>query len=1393
MLQQYQPTSVRVTTARPQDLILQAGNVRIAPNPNMVTGVRAPAPGFDWRHPLAQVYDPSNVNSSSIKQLTQSIASGTAALGKGAVQFIPQTAENYANTFANLGNRLAGRPNATIQQNMGTDRFTKGVLKFSGATGQNKQLVGDVAQVGLAAIAPGVDKAIGGAAARFVPGVGKVVPRIVSNAAVGAGFNAASAAGNGATAKQTLEAAGIGGLVGGGLTGISAGVSKGIQKFQGSGAGVVDLLKKESNPEVVKATLRAIVGDHPNLDKVAQSIAKSQDVRFIEKALGDLPVEAGLATLTSAGISDAVAREKYRNSPLTGEVGSPPKPLPEPPPDIRQFNPASAESKLAPEARNVPTSEPTIAPKASAVEPTVTVPDPKTGTPTPVTQTDLVAQLTELFKVPEAQRTPVQTKQIQQAEQGIQKLQKMEQTTKKTVDNVTPTAEVAPTPTQEIQQATQGTDASTGAASAPGNPSVAADISQAELTKLPTALPKETSALQRTFLSVRGELSKMGQAGQEIANKLQAARDTSETGQAWFIKQIPSVLNLKGKNFEDFVNTLDALSRGESPSMSPEIAQAVNEWSQAIPQLRNVAVSVGQDVGDLGPYYFPRNYTELLKDQAGLNRTANQLVQSGQAANIGEALQQLRFMKRQYSTKFGHFENSRQFDLPGYDKSRNALISYIDGAFNKIGQTEQFGPKGEGASQLIGQLASEGHDAERATRLMKIASGTEEYNQPGVAKASNAVRAFNRVTKLGLSAILNLGQLTNTAAKGGFLRTARNSVRYLSKADKDFVDATGVNADSVLSNLREQTGISGKVTGKLTAPGFNTVERLNRGTSAVVGRDIATMLHDRAIAGDVKAEQALRELGVQGDLGQVLTPQQEIQAARKFVEQTQFKVDPQDLPAWTNSPLGKMAAQFRTFSYKQQKFMWDEVIKQAAKGNVLPLARFIVIGSAVGFGTSTVRGFLRGQSPTQVKGNQDNPTTSAIGRFIDSLNNVGAFGMGSSVLFPVQNAKSARFPQYVASSTLGPSAGLAVQTTTNIGQAAAKKPSALERQALGSVPVAGPFLSNKLMPYKPPKSSTPSTATDNSAQIKAAFQNAKVTYKGKQVNFVDLTDAQKKEAAQTDSKARQYYTDYKAAKTAFSAPPLLSPGISPQSAKILNETARLTSSGRAKWEEQPGNLYAEKVAQFENDSLGGKLTPTKLADHNKALIKYKIAADSGLKGSQMKDYFAAPQGKYALAQQTHDWRVAHDSTYSKPEQYTAAKALPKLKLYADYNKDTVDIYSMSKANIKDFIEKNGVTQEQWQQLVDLDKKYVAQGFGKYSKLFDYYGSGSSSRSSGRRLGSSGGSGSKATPNMHLSAELSPLNLDKQSIPSLKFGKRRNPKLKITLPQKPKVKRVILKT
>lgn len=142
----------------------------------------------------------------------------------GIVKAVPQFVSNFNNTFANLGNRAAGRPNQTIQQNEGGSPILDNFLKMDEATGKNAQLAGDVAQIGTAIAAPGIDALASKVGSKVISDTApallkKFVPKIAGGAANGAAFNAENTAGNGGTTDQILKSAGAGLVVGGVLGG----------------------------------------------------------------------------------------------------------------------------------------------------------------------------------------------------------------------------------------------------------------------------------------------------------------------------------------------------------------------------------------------------------------------------------------------------------------------------------------------------------------------------------------------------------------------------------------------------------------------------------------------------------------------------------------------------------------------------------------------------------------------------------------------------------------------------------------------------------------------------------------------------------------------------------------------------------------------------------------------------------------------------------------------------------------------------------------------------------------------------------------------------------------------------------------------------------------------
>lgn len=601
---------------------------------------------------------------------------------------------------------------------------------------------------------------------------------------------------------------------------------------------------------------------------------------------------------------------------------------------------------------------------------------------------------------------------------------------------------------------------------------------------LPTAHTKEANALQKAYLSSTGLIAKQGKAGQQLAKAIGKSRDTAEIYQADIMRRVPAVTSLGKKDFGNFVDAVE----GKGTAQSSKIAQAVKEWKSVTPEIRQRATSAGIDVGNLGETYFPHyhDYNKLFKDKNAYNDALNHLVQSGQAKDPQEAIKQLSFARGiSRSRTINNLDKSRIIDLPGYDKSKNALLNYISGAAHSIGQAEHLGPKDEKGLALIEQIARENGDAQTAKKAYDIAVGAKTY-EGASSKVSKALRGYMGLTKLGKGAITNATQNVNTAIVSGHLRTIGSAIQGLaSKEARDFVKKTGVVGDSVIRDLSQGAGFDNKWIRSIGAPGFGTVEKSNRSIAALAGRNWANSL---AKKGSPRTVGILRnKLGVEGDIGKQLTESQQIQAARKLVELTQFKVDPQDLPMWTSSPSGKLVSQFRTFSYKQTGFVTNEILKPLAKGNVKPLARLLA-ALPVGYGTYSLKNKLSNRQ------NEQNPTR----RTLAIWQAVGGGGLPvdipSNLVPPNKKYQpSGVYSSRVASALGGPTVGTAFNMVDALGKAATGDRRGAERLGVQQIPVVGTTLANTLTPTKPVTSAAKMTAVSqvNQALRQGDMEKAK--------------------------------------------------------------------------------------------------------------------------------------------------------------------------------------------------------------------------------------------------------------------------------------------------------------
>lgn len=864
--------------------------------------------------------------------------------------------------------------------------------------------------------------------------------------------------------------------------------------------------------------------------------------------------------------------------------------------------------------------------------------------------------------------------------------------------------------------------------------------------KLPEYGTKKVSGADKMFRSTRSIIERSGEHGKSLAGDLQGARDTQEIMIAKIQKQLPTVRSLKGKDFENFVEA----TQGNTTPANPKIAKAVQEWQATHPQIRERAVNpngAALDVGDLGPTYYPHfiDYDKVFKDKNMYNASINHLVETGQATDAADAIAKLNHAKDvSRNRSFGNLEASREIDLPFYDKTPNSLVSYIGSSSKRIAQAETFGAKDEKALAKIAEAGKQGYDTEAMKNAYNVASGAKIYDSTAQ-NVSNKLRSYQSTTRLGLGALTNVSQNVNTGIVTGHLRTLTAMTKQLSPKTRNFVADTGVIADSVLNDLKTQSGFVGKTLGHITAPGFGKVESFNRAVSATAGRDYALRLAQK---GD---EKTLRRLGVTGEIqGKTLTEAQQIQAARKVVEKTQFKVDPQDLPGWVDSPGGKLVSQFRTFSYAQGKFVSNEVLKPLAKGNVLPAARLLA---------ALPLGYELYETKRKINGRPEE--TSATKRGLATFQNVGGAGLAFDIYQGLNPPNSKYTPTdrrvSMALGTLGgPTLGLAGQVAGAVSDLVQRKnvPSdtaklggkvtignngktytdatQAARLGLSQIPIVGGPIKNRVLPYKK-QSDAENGFADSKKSTPSPFE-ALGQVLGKLTGQKDTSAAT---ASASDAIAKVKAED-KANQAKYKA----------TLSKSDYELSTLNKQDRQKLVDQ-GVVTQDKLKGLDNYTKNQKQSLGLSSPTNKGIdVNKTIDAHSQKVLNEYNNLDSATIKSKSIKEPTYDYKVAvakyandkANNSLSTAQDLRAKDNIDKLNVGQNYAKEVRDIYGLPKSDILEAIN-NDKTGKLADQLTSYDKDLNAK-LG--DKLKFKYGFGSSNGKRGKGNYTAGGRAKKGS-------------------------------------------------
>lgn len=652
--------------------------------------------------------------------------------------------------------------------------------------------------------------------------------------------------------------------------------------------------------------------------------------------------------------------------------------------------------------------------------------------------------------------------------------------------------------------------------------------------------------LQTAIVPGKVTLAKQGEAGSKLTGLLENFKNKRGQLAGKFKVPIDEVLRpnaaaevksllSRAKNFitgqKDQVaqDAVDFL-RGEKKVVSQESKDLATVFKTVLADVYKEAVSAGVDVTGHLKKYFPKIY-----DWNKLNKPDNRLkalqhmVDTGQAKSLTEAEGVFdNFIANKGLQKSGSLEHHRVLDLPKeYEVDPlKAMDQYIEDNSRRISEVKYFGANGEKANALIDEIAAVGKDRQFAKEVFELVTGLKHYDN----KAVDAAVKLSYLTKLSLSFITNATQPGNTMVKAGIVRTLSDIFEVIGSPYKSGRKAmlTGAVEDAITKGQAEGVNMDSLM--KTVMGIFQMVERKNRTIASLAGEKFSQDISQELInykSGNF-IEEGLKKL-VGRDAGYYtrqleslglnpvkiveqggLSPDDILHGGKGMSDTTQFVVDAMELPPGWKTNIGRALTNLKSFSYKQTIFVYNEVIKEAAHGNVMPLIRLAIVSAPLYYGSKWAkRQLMGGDAPAEEKPDWKKPGTylnaMAQGTLPYEYYKSGQYvakqlAMDNDVITPVQKGT------IVASNILGPAAGepatllnklLDIErvTTQNekygIEKAKADPYLALKKYLVEKIPFGGKNISNTFFPWPKSEPKTP----EEKAQAQAYYDSIETVEK----------------------------------------------------------------------------------------------------------------------------------------------------------------------------------------------------------------------------------------------------------------------------------------------------------
>jgi len=586
----------------------------------------------------------------------------------------------------------------------------------------------------------------------------------------------------------------------------------------------------------------------------------------------------------------------------------------------------------------------------------------------------------------------------------------------------------------------------------------------------------------RALRAKRQYLNALGPQGEEIAKRIDLVDYNTHVNFTKDLNYIyDSISGLNKKEKASFMRVVE----GKVPAISDAQANAAQKWSILAKKTYNKAQLAGLDVGEIKKYYphmLNDEYAKIVKDEAKQKEVVERLMNSGMSESAANRLWGEIHMSVTVPKKYGSLEKQRLYsDLPDFmleTDPTKVIPKYLFGANERISRAEMFGPKNELINNTIARAAIDGRDAMAIKEVFDSVYKPKTKKGAEKSKLTSAMTGFQTVTKMPLSAITNLSEITLPSLRHGIINAFSGSIKALTKSGKRQAMKYGDISQVLDRAVRDQAG-SGEVVSKyLKAVQFTSSQNWANTTKVLSAVSKAEQLAKalRKNPDNLLARRLMDKFGVDPDfvIKNGLTESAKRQIGIRSLEDL-MPIRKLDLPLYWSGDLGRLITQFKSYSFKLGDILINEVLAEAKRGNYKPLANYVLVGALSGEVTTDIKDIIKGKGVRELpKG-----VLEGFSRIGENLLAVGGLGLLTDA---VQSIKYGKWSGgYLLSMLGGPTAGdmekalsyVVEDVVPEIGDhfkrgerfEGEKILEPIGQQVLKIIPVAGPRLQKEFFPY----------------------------------------------------------------------------------------------------------------------------------------------------------------------------------------------------------------------------------------------------------------------------------------------------------------------------------------